>query len=56
MVNEVKIGFAVYQDQRKLADYEEQLLRKGRSYSYAIMQEGGGYRSMMVANSIDASQ
>ena len=56
MVNEVKISFAVYQAQRKLADYEEQLLRKGRSYSYAIMQEGGGYRSMMVANSIDASQ
>ena len=56
MVNEVKIGFAVYQDQHKLAEYPEQLLRKGRSYSYAVMPEGDGYRAMMIANSIDPSQ
>ncbi|WP_259364809.1 alginate O-acetyltransferase AlgF [Pseudomonas sp. 5Ae-yellow] len=56
MVNEVKIAFAAYAGERNLVAYPEQLLRKGRSYSYALLPEGGGYRGLAVANSIDASQ
>lgn len=56
MVNEVKIAFAAYAGERKLAAYPEQLLRKGRSYSYALLPDGEGYRSLAVANSVDASQ
>lgn len=56
MVNEVKIGFAAYAGEQSLVTYPEQLLRKGRSYSYALLPEGGGYRALAVANSIDASQ
>ncbi|WP_231701656.1 alginate O-acetyltransferase AlgF [Halopseudomonas salegens] len=56
MVNEVKIGFAAYQGERLLASYEELLLRKGRSYSYALMPDASGYRAVMLANSIDPSE
>lgn len=56
MVNEVKISFSAYAGERKLADFPEQLLRKGRSYTYALLPEGEGYTGLMLANSIDASQ
>lgn len=56
MVNEVKVGFSAYTGENSLASYEAQLLRKGRSYSYAIFGEAGDYRSIMWANSIDATE
>ncbi|PKM29742.1 MAG: alginate O-acetyltransferase [Gammaproteobacteria bacterium HGW-Gammaproteobacteria-11] len=56
MVNEVKIGFAAYEGERLLVNYEEQLLRKGRSYSYALMPDASGFRAVMLANSIDPTE
>ena len=56
MVNEVKIGFAAYEGERLLVNFEEQLLRKGRSYSYALMPDASGFRAVMLANSIDPTE
>lgn len=56
MVNEVKIGFAAYAGERLLVSYEELLLRKGRSYSYALLPDGSGFRAVMLANSIDPAE
>ncbi|MNJ81247.1 Alginate O-acetyl transferase AlgF [compost metagenome] len=56
MVNEIKIGFAAYDDQQKVAQFDELFLKKGRSYSYVLLPQGTGYRSMSMANSIDASE
>jgi alginate O-acetyltransferase complex protein AlgF len=56
MVNEVKIGFAAYQGERLLVSYDELLLRKGRSYSYALLPAAGGFRAVTLANSIDPTE
>lgn len=56
MVNEIKIGFAAYDDQQEVAQFDELFLKKGRSYSYVLLPQGTGYRSMSLANSIDASE
>ncbi len=53
MVNEVKIDFAAYQQETKVASFDEQFLKKGRSYSYVLLP---GNRSMTIANSIDPTE
>jgi len=53
MVNEVKIDFAAYQQDTKVASFDEQFLKKGRSYSYVLLP---GNRSMTIANSIDPTE
>ncbi|WP_277374199.1 alginate O-acetyltransferase AlgF [Pseudomonas sp. AA-38] len=56
MVNELKIAFAAYADNDKLASFDELFLKKGRSYSYALLPAGNGYRAITLANSIDATE
>lgn len=53
MVNEVKIDFAAYRQDTKVASFDEQFLKKGRSYSYVLLP---GNRSMTIANSIDPTE
>lgn len=53
LVNEIKIGFAAYVDQKHVAQFDDLFLKKGRSYSYVLLPEGSGYKSISVANSID---
>ncbi|MDZ3992794.1 alginate O-acetyltransferase AlgF [Pseudomonas sp. Teo4] len=56
MVNEIKIGFAAYVAEQKVAEFDDQFLKKGRSYSYVLLPQGTGYRSMTLANSIDPTE
>ncbi|AGZ35885.1 alginate O-acetyltransferase AlgF [Pseudomonas sp. Rh2] len=56
MVNELKIGFAAYVADQKVAEFDDQFLKKGRSYSYVLLPQGNGYRSMTQANSIDPTE
>ena len=56
MVNELKIAFAAYADNEKLIDFDELFLKKGRSYSYALLPAANGYRAITLANSIDPSE
>jgi alginate O-acetyltransferase complex protein AlgF len=53
MVNEIKIDFAAYAQDTKVASFDEQFLKKGRSYSYVLLP---GNRSMTLANSIDPTE
>jgi len=53
MVNEIKIGFAAYEAEQKVASFDELFLKKGRSYSYVLLPGG---RSMSLANSIDPTE
>ncbi|MCO7514944.1 alginate O-acetyltransferase AlgF [Pseudomonas guariconensis] len=56
MVNEIKIGFAAYVADQRVASFDELFLKKGRSYSYVLLPQGTGYRSMGQANSIDPTE
>lgn len=56
MVNELKIAFAAYADADKLVSFDELFLKKGRSYSYALLPAGNGYRAISLANSIDPTE
>lgn len=53
-VNEIKIGFAAFNGEQSVAKFDEQLLKKGRSYSYLVIPEGSSYRAISQANSLDA--
>lgn len=53
MVNELKIAFAAYQGENKLADFPEVFLKKGRTYSYLILPAGTGVRAVSMANGLD---
>lgn len=56
MVNELKIAFAAYADSEQLIGFDELFLKKGRSYSYALLPAANGYRAITLANSIDPSE
>lgn len=56
MVNEIKIGFAAYVGEQNVANFDELFLKKGRSYSYVLLPQGSGYKSMSLANGIDPSE
>ena len=56
MVNELKIAFAAYAEADKLVSFDELFLKKGRSYSYALLPAGSGYRAITLANSIDPTE
>ncbi|MBF8161201.1 alginate O-acetyltransferase AlgF [Ectopseudomonas hydrolytica] len=56
MVNELKIAFAAYADDEQLVGFDELFLKKGRSYSYALLPTENGYRAITLANSIDPSE
>lgn len=52
-VNEVKIGFAAFNGEQSVATFDETLLKKGRSYSYLVVPQGGSVRAISQANSLD---
>lgn len=56
MVNELKIAFAAYAGDARLVDFDELFLKKGRSYSYALLPAGSGFRAITLANSIDPTE
>lgn len=53
LVNEIKIALAAYAGDSKVADFDEQFLKKGRSYSYVLIEQGGRLRTIAVANAVD---
>lgn len=53
LVNEIKISLAAYAGDSKVADFDEQFLKKGRSYSYVLIEQGGRLRTIAVANAVD---
>jgi len=56
MVNEFKIAFAAYAGETSLASFDEMFLKKGRSYSYVLIPQGSGYRTISQANAIDPAE
>lgn len=56
MVNEFKIAFAAYAGDQKVASFDEMFLKKGRSYSYVLLPDGAGYRTISQANAIDPTE
>jgi alginate O-acetyltransferase complex protein AlgF len=52
-VNEVKIGLAAFNGEQNVATFDETLLKKGRSYSYLVVPQGGSVRAISQANSLD---
>lgn len=53
-VNEIKISLAAFAGEQSLVGFDEAFLKKGRSYSYLVIPEAGGYRAMSLANALDA--
>ena len=53
MVNELKIGFAAYDGDSRVASFDEVFLKKGRTYSYLVLPDAGGVRALALANSLD---
>lgn len=53
MVNELKIAFAAYHDDNKVAEFPEVFLKKGRTYSYLILPAETGVRALNTANGLD---
>lgn len=56
MVNEFKIAFAAYVGEQSVATFDEMFLKKGRSYSYVLLPQGAGYRTISQANAIDPTE
>jgi alginate O-acetyltransferase complex protein AlgF len=54
MVNEIKIGFAAYAGDQSLAKFDELFLKKGRSYSYVVIPNGSGVRTIASMNGLDS--
>lgn len=53
MINEIKIRFAAYADSGNVASFSEMFLKKGRSYSYIVVNEGEQVKTLALANTID---
>lgn len=53
-VNEIKIGFAAYAGEQNLAKFDELFLKKGRSYSYVVIPDGAGVRTIASMNGLDS--
>lgn len=53
-VNEVKMTFAAYAGDAKVADFEEMFMRRGRSYSYVILGNGSGYSALTVTDHVES--
>lgn len=56
LVNEIKIGFAAYSGDQNVAKFDEQFLKKGGTYSYVAIAQGGQVRTLSLANSFDSLQ
>lgn len=53
LVNEIKITLAAYSGDSKVVGFDEQFLKKGRSYSYVLIEQGGKLRTIAVPNAVD---
>lgn len=53
LINEIKIKLAAYAGDSKVVDFDEQFLKKGRSYSYVLIEQGGRLRTIAVPNAVD---
>lgn len=53
-VNEVKITLAAYAGDHQVTAFDEAFLKKGRSYSYLVVSDVDGYRTLSLANTLDA--
>lgn len=53
-VNEIKVGLAAYTGDHQLVGFDEAFLKKGRSYSYVVIAGAEGYRTLSLANALDA--
>lgn len=53
LVNEIKITLAAYAGDSKVVGFDEQFLKKGRSYSYVLIEQGGKLRTIAVPNAVD---
>jgi alginate O-acetyltransferase complex protein AlgF len=52
-VNEIKIAFAVFNEDRMLSQFEALFLRKGRTYSYFIVDDSTGLRAWAQESTVD---
>lgn len=56
MINEVRIGLAASIERYNTKKhYEPLLLRRGQSYSYAVLSDNSGYKVVSATNTIDAN-
>ncbi len=55
-VNEFKIAFAAFIGERQVAVFDELFLKRGRSYSYVLLADGGAYRALALPNEIDPTE
>lgn len=53
-VNEVKMAFAVFNEKVKAAEFESKFLKKGRSYSYVVVNKSGLFDTILVANKVSS--
>lgn len=53
LVNEIKITLAAYAGDSKVMGFDEQFLKKGRSYSYVLIEQGGKLRTIAAPNAVD---
>ena len=53
-INEVKMAFAVFDQTQLLAEYEKTFLKKGRSYSYVVLEQFGKLNTFVVANKVSS--
>ncbi len=49
-VNEIKMAFSAFSDDQKMADFEKTFLKKGRSYSYVVLDHNGQIQTLVQPN------
>lgn len=55
-VNELKIGFSAYAGDRELAQFDEVFLKLGNTYSFMLVEEAIGLRTVSTQNLIDPTE
>lgn len=55
-VNELKIGFSAYAGDRELAKFDEVFLKLGNTYSFMLVDEALGLRTVSTQNLIDPTE
>lgn len=55
-VNELKIGFSAYAGDRELAQFDEVFLKLGNTYSFMLVNEEMGVRTVSTQNLIDPTE
>ncbi|AQZ94195.1 alginate O-acetyltransferase AlgF [Halopseudomonas phragmitis] len=55
-VNEIKIGFSAYAGEQELAQFDEVFLKLGNTYSFMVVEEAGGLRTLSMSSTIDPTE